>query len=130
MSNAKAQMQPDRWEALRTSFMRLALPRRLGELAINLSRARNFSTHSAHEQDVKVFFDECAHFAEWLTPDIQPSGQSDLAELKQAISGWLTDWPAIWKNIEQRNAVAAQAGVWSEKFLRHSGLLDPNINPR
>lgn len=130
MSNAQAQLQPDRWEALHASYLRLGLPWRLGELAVGLSRARSFSAHQAHQQDVKVFLDECAHFIEWLIPDVQPRWQSDLTELKQVLSDWLANWPAIWENVEQRAAIAAEAGLWSDKFLQHSGLLDPEVNPR
>ncbi len=130
MSNAKVQMQPDRWAALRESFMRHALPWRLGELCAGLSSARSWAKHDNCQQTVKMYLDECAHFIEWLTPDIQPPWQTDLAELKQELADWLTDWPTIWENAEQRDAIVAQAGVWSDKFLQHSGLLDPEINPR
>ena len=77
-----------------------------------------------------MFLDECVHFIEWLTPDIQPAWQTDLLKLKQELSAWLADWPAIWANAEQRAAVAAQAGVWCDRFVQHSGLLDPEVNPR
>ncbi|MBI1761195.1 MAG: hypothetical protein HYR56_07135 [Acidobacteria bacterium] len=130
MSNAQVQLQPDRWEALHESYLRLALPWRLGELAVGLGRARSFSDHNAHQQDVKVFLDQCVYFIEWLMPDVQPAWQADLLKLKQELVVWLANWPAIWDNAEQRAAVATQAGCWSDKFLQHSGLLDPEINPR
>ena len=128
--NNQAQMQLDPWRALRESFMRLGLPWRMGELAVSLSRVRSSAEHRERQQDVKRFLDECAHFSEWLTPDMQPHWQADLAELKQVLTDWLAHWPSIWENVEQRGLVTTQAGIWSDKFLQHSGLLDPEVNPR
>jgi hypothetical protein len=130
MNNQAQQTQTDERESLRQSFMRLALPWRLGELATSLSSVRSVIEQDGQQKTVRFYLDESTHFIKWLTPDSQPAWQADLTSLKQVLSDWLANWPAIWENAEQRAAIAVQASIWSDKFLQHSGLLDPEINPR
>lgn len=129
MSN-QAKMQIDDREGLRQSFMRLGLPRRLGELAAGLSTVRSVIEQNGQQNSAWFFLDESARFIEWLAPDVQSHWQADWLKLKQELATWLADWPATWNNVEQRNAVATQTGLWCDKFVQHSGLLDPEVNPR
>lgn len=129
MSN-QTKMQPDEREGLRQSFMRLGLPWRVGELAASLSSVRSWADHPDNQRTVLFFLGEAALFIQWLEPDSQPAWQADLAEVKQLVARWRASLPSIWDNAEQRATVAAQAGAWCDRFVQHSGLLDPEINPR
>ncbi len=109
--------------AIRERYLRDALPIRLGGLAANLARVKSFSNHPDHRDAVERLLDESKFFIEWAAPDARLEMQAELVELQIQLAGWQYTWASIWANPARRAAVAEQAGAWSERILKLSGLL-------
>jgi hypothetical protein len=109
--------------AVRERYLRDALPVRLGGLAANLARIKSFSGHPDHRAVVESLLDESKQFIEWNVPDAGLDLQVELLELQLQLVRWQRAWSTIWADPVQRTAVAEQAGAWSERVLRESGLV-------
>jgi len=44
--------------------------------------------------------------------------------MQRKLMRWQKDWDGLWADDGRRQAAAEQAGIWSEKVLEFSGLLD------
>jgi hypothetical protein len=109
--------------AIQERYMRDPLPIRLGGLAADLARIQSFSNHPAHRDVVESMLEESRFFIEWTAPDAELEKQVALVELQRQLTRWRHSWVHIWADPVRRAAVAEQAGVWSERVLRMSGLL-------
>ena len=109
--------------AIRERYLRDALPIRLGGLAANLARIKSFSDHPDHRVVVERLLDESKQFIEWTVPDVGLELQVELLELQLQVARWQRAWPTIWADPVRQAAVAEQAGAWSDRILKASGLL-------
>jgi hypothetical protein len=109
--------------AIQERYLRDELPVRLGGLAANLARIKSFSAHPDHRNVVESLLDESKQFIEWNVPDAGLELQVELLELQLQLARWQRAWPTIWADPVRRAAVAEQAGAWSERVLKASGLL-------
>lgn len=111
------------WKAIRKRYLRDGLPVRLGGLAANLARVKSFSNHPGHRDVVVNLLEESKFFIEWIAPDAGLELQGNLVELQIQLARWHLNWTDIWTDPARLGAVAEEAGVWSERLLRMSGLL-------
>ncbi len=109
--------------ALQERYLRDELPVRLGGLAANLARIKSFSAHPDHRDVVESLLDESKQFIEWTAPDAGLELQVELLEIQLPLARWQRAWMTIWADPVRRAAVAEQAGAWSERVLKASGLL-------
>ncbi|HZS44335.1 MAG TPA: KTSC domain-containing protein [Blastocatellia bacterium] len=110
--------------SIQERYKRDTLAVRLGGLAANLARVKSFSNDSTHCEAVKYLLEESKYFIEWTAPDADLPLQSELVELQLKLAQWERDWQRIWTNPEERNAIAVEAGDWSDRILGKSGLLN------
>lgn len=108
---------------IRDRYLRDALPVRLGGLAANLARVKSFSGNPRHRDVVATLLEESKLFIEWTARDATLDVQAELVELQIQLARWQQAWTRIWTDPEQRESVAQQAGVWSQRVLDLSGLL-------
>ena len=111
------------WTAIRERYLRDGLPTRLGGLAANLGRIKSFASHSANREVVESLMDESKLFIEWTVAEAEANTAAELVELQVQLAGWHNSWPRIWDDPAQRNRMAEEAGVWSQRVLEMSGLL-------
>lgn len=109
--------------ALQNRYLRDPLPIRLGGLSANLARINTFSDHPDHSGVVKHLVNESKLFIEWTAPDAELEVQAALVELQIQLALWQETWEELWRDPEQRLAIARQAQVWSNRILEVSGLL-------
>jgi len=109
--------------AIRERYLRDALPVRLGGLAANLARIKSFSDHPNHCDVIESLLNESKFFIEWTVPDAELDTQAALVGLQLQLARWQRAWADIWADPVQRATVAEQAGAWSERVLKMSGLL-------
>ena len=110
-------------DVIRERFLKDALPMRLGGLAANLARVESFSDHLHHQRVVERLLEESKFFIEWVAQDTSLEIQADLVQLQLQLACWQRQWPAIWADTVRRATVASQAGAWSARILKLSGLL-------
>ena len=115
-------------DARKERYLRDPLPVRLGNLASNLARIRSIATRPELGDAAKRVIRESKHFVEWAGKDAELQVQIELVELQRQLARWQFKWHEISNDLEKRNSVAAQAGVWSEKILDRSGLLEFTSN--
>src|SRR5437667_274535 len=104
-------------------YLRDSLPIRMGGLAANLARIKSFSNHSGHSEAVKKLVEESKYFIEWTAADAGLPLRDELIELQKLLAGWQYNWDEIWVDPASRGSVSEQAGNWSDKILKRSGLL-------
>ncbi|MGE0127169.1 MAG: hypothetical protein AB7U82_03600 [Blastocatellales bacterium] len=111
-------------DARKERYLRDPLPVRLGNLASNLARIRSIATQPELGEAARRVIGESKHFVEWAGKDAEMQIQIELIELQRQLARWQFKWHEIWNDDEKRNSIAEQAGVWSEKILDRSGLLN------
>ncbi|HKQ76209.1 MAG TPA: hypothetical protein VJ810_21120 [Blastocatellia bacterium] len=111
-------------EARKERYLRDPLPVRLGNLASNLARIKSIATQPELSEATKRVIRESEHFVEWAGKDAELQVQIELVELQRHLARWQFNWHEISNDLEKRNSVAEQAGLWSEKILDRSGLLN------
>ena len=111
-------------EARKDRYLRDPLPVRLGNLASNLARIQSIATCPELGDAAKRVIRESEHFVEWAGKDAELQVQVELVELQRRLAQWHFNWNEISNDLEKRNSVAEQAGLWSEKILDRSGLLN------
>jgi hypothetical protein len=111
-------------DARKERYLRDPLPVRLGNLASNLARIKSIATQPDLGEAAKRVIRESKHFVEWAGKDADLQVQIELVELQRQLARWQFKWNEIWNDLERRAGLAEQAGVWSEKILDHSGLLN------
>lgn len=115
--------KPKNWETIHEQYLRDGLPVRLGGLAANLARVKSFSNHPGHRDVVEGLLEETKFFIEWTAPDARLEMQAELVELQIQLASWQLNWSNIWVDPGRREAVAEEAGLWSDRLLKISGLL-------
>jgi hypothetical protein len=118
MNNDRAKI-----DARKERYMRDPLPVRLGNLASNLARIKSTATRPELGDAAKRVIRESKHLVEWAGENADLQVQIELVELQRQLARWQFKWAEIWNDIEKRNSIAEQAGVWSQKILERSGLL-------
>lgn len=111
-------------DAIRERYLRDQLPIRLGGLAANLSRIQSFAQNEANAEVVFGLLEESKFFIEWTAAEAEIDKAAELVELQIQLARWQRNWANIWIDIEQRQQVAEQSRLWSEKVLAMSGLLE------
>ncbi len=112
-----------RGPAIRSRYLRDPVPVRLGGLAANLARVRSFSDHPDHRDVVVRLLEESKRFIEWTAPDVPSEAQVMLVECQRQLARWQLAWARIWADPGQRAEMAEQAGIWSQRVLGMSGLM-------
>ncbi|MBI4671136.1 MAG: hypothetical protein HY741_05655 [Chloroflexi bacterium] len=112
------------WEAYRKRFLQDAIPVRLGGVSANLARVKSASRNDQHLEVVRDMIQDTEYLIEWTAPDLEAETASELVEIQVQLAHWCLTWESVWNDIDQRRAVAEQAGHWSEKILDLSGLLN------
>jgi hypothetical protein len=110
-------------EPIRERLMREEPKRRLGHLAADLLRVANF-IESGSANEARPIIRESKWFAEWIAPEASLETQELLAQTQSFLALKEIQWP-LW--IEDAKAVSATAStvrLWSQDFLKQSGLLD------
>ena len=108
---------------IRERYLRDSMPVRLGGLAANLARVRSFSDNPAHRDVVERLLEESSWFIEWVAPDAPIDVQVALLDCQRQLVRWRRGWADAWGDATRRAALAKRAGMWSQQFLAHSGLL-------
>ena len=111
------------WLVIRERYLRDGLPVRLGGLAANLARVKSFSNHPGHRDVVGSLLEETKFFIEWTAHNARLELQAELVELQIQLASWQLHWSNIWVDPGRRAAVAEEAGLWSNRLLKMSGLL-------
>ena len=109
--------------AVQERYLRDELPVRLGGLAANLARIKSFSAHLDHRDVVESLLEESKHFIEWNVPEAGLELQVELLALQLQLARWQRAWMTIWADPVRLAEVTEQAGAWSERVLKASGLL-------
>ena len=112
------------WVTIRDRYLQDDVGVRLGGLAANLLRIRSYSDRPDHSDVVSRLVRESALFIEWTACDVEMAHLADLALLQRQLVHWHHEWQAVWSNSESRASMAREAGEWSQRLLRMSGLLD------
>jgi hypothetical protein len=112
-------------EVRKERYLRDPLPVRLGNLASNLARIRSIAVQPDLGEAARRVIRESKYFVEWAGIDADLQIQIELIELQRQLARWQYKWQEIWNDLEKRTSIAEQAGVWSEKILNRSGLLNP-----
>ncbi len=121
MTNQVA-IESDEIQAQRIRFMGLALPVRLGELAESLAFATVASDHPKYPEFLTRTLGVSIRLIDWTVAEVDPTVQSELAELRSHLAGWLRDTQAIGDDPAKRARVVAELREWSQKILDRSGL--------
>lgn len=123
--NSEIVVGTEGYATLQERYLRDPMPIRLGGLAANLARVKSFSNHADHDEVVGYLLGESQFFIEWIAGEADLSTQVELVELQRLLARWRLAWHDIWNDLEKRTYVATQAGLWSQKILERSGLLNP-----
>ena len=118
----QAAIESDEMQAQRVRFMSLALPVRLGELAESLAFATAASDHPKYPKFLTRTLGESINLIDWTGAEVDLEVQSELAELRSRLTGWLRDAEAIGDDPAKRARVVAELREWSQKILDRSGL--------
>lgn len=110
--------------ALRERYLRDTVPVRLGGLAANLHRIKSFANHDANLALTESLLDESKFFIEWTAGETEIDNAAELVELQIQLSLWQRNWQVIWIDPARRQRVADQSGIWSDRVLEMSGLLN------
>ena len=111
------------WTPIQERYLRDAVPVRLGGLAANLRRIKSFASKEASREAVASLIEESKYFIEWTARDTQLETAAQLVELQVQLARWQQKWPNIWLDIIQRQQIAEQSSMWSDRVLNLSGLL-------
>lgn len=111
-------------DEIKERYLRDELPVRLGGLAANLARIKSFSANAANKEAVEGLLDESKFFIEWTAHQTEVNAAEALVELQVQLARWQRTWARIWEDPELRMKVSDQSGMWSERVLGMSGLLD------
>jgi hypothetical protein len=111
------------WNLIHKRFLHDTIPLRLGALAANLSRIKSFATHDTNRETVAGLIEESKFFIEWTAPEAATDTAAQLVELQVQLARWQYRWAQIWSDPAQRQQVAEQSSIWSERVLALSGLL-------
>jgi len=111
-------------QEIKQRYMKDPLPTRLGGLAANLARINTFSRNDANQDAVYNLMNESKYFIEWTAPEAELEVAAQLVELQIQLAYWQQDWETVWTEKEQRQDIAQQSRLWSDKVLALSGLLN------
>jgi hypothetical protein len=111
-------------EALKTRFLRDALPVRLGNLASSLARLGAFAESPAPADAIEEILEECEYFVEWSGPDAPPETQVPLVDLQVQLALWRRGFRRESAGRDLRSQIARESRDWSDRVLSLSGLLD------
>jgi hypothetical protein len=111
------------WSSLQKSYLRLSIPKRLGELAASLANVQSFSKYTELQSDVERIIETCEQFINWTAHETEPSVESELLQLRQQLTEWRQNWTTIWNDSEQLSEIAKDARDWSDRIIGWSGLL-------
>ena len=107
-------------------FQRDNTSTRLGHIASNLARVRTFCSTS-YEKGVLGVIAETKDFIEWTAAEVEPEQAEELVNIQVQLALWELSWDNIWSNEKVRAEIAEQSGVWSQRVLDMSGLLEESI---
>jgi len=111
------------WTPIQERYLRDAIPIRLGGLAANLRRIKSFATQEVGREAVASLIEESKYFIEWTAREAQIETAAQLVELQVQLARWQWKWPQVWLDSIQRQQIAEQSSVWSDRVLKLSGLL-------
>ena len=109
---------------MKDRFSTEPLPLQLGAIAANLARIRSFSDHPEHMTIVEGMIAETIGFVEFLLSHPRSDHPEELPELREWLTLQASDWNAICASRDAVASVAAEAGLWSDRVLQRSGLLN------
>lgn len=107
----------------KASFMRQPMPRRLGNLAVNVKRIGAHSDGAASKEGSLFWVIETRHFAEWTAIEAPQEIQSDLTELMAQLSNWQLNWDTIWSDPISKTQMQVEAKAWGEKLFEKMDAL-------
>ncbi|WP_009634449.1 hypothetical protein [Synechocystis sp. PCC 7509] len=116
------------WNTKKERYLQDDLPKRLGNLAVNLARIESLSNNSVNGDLVKSLVEESKFFIEWVATDIDLDKAADLIEFQIQLAKWQLTWAEVWANPTERRNVAKQAHNWSERLLDISGLISGAVS--
>ncbi|MBI2264850.1 MAG: hypothetical protein HYU64_06710 [Armatimonadetes bacterium] len=111
------------WVEIRERYLRDGVSIRLGGLAANLRRIKSFASRDANRVAVMSLVDESKHFIEWTAMETGIDTAAELVELQIMLAYWQLKWESFWEDPIQRNQLAEQSQIWSDRILNLSGLL-------
>ena len=113
-------------ERIRERYLRDSVSVRLGGLAANLRRIKSFAGIETNFAVVESLLDESKFFIEWMARETEIDTAAELVELQIQLAQWQNNWSMLSSDPLQRNQVAEQSRIWSDRVLELSGLLDSN----
>jgi hypothetical protein len=116
------------WNTKKECYLQDDLPKRLGNLAVNLARIESLSNNSVNGDLVKSLVEESKFFIEWVATDIDLDKAADLIEFQIQLAKWQLSWAEVWVNPKERMNIAKQAHTWSEDLLDISGLISGAVS--
>ena len=106
-------------EAVRERYLRDPLPRRLGNLAMDLARLASCADNPKNRRVVASLLEESKFFAEWAATEASPETQAMLAEVQIQ----LALWHRRWLKGHPEPLMPSEARRWSDQLIERSGLL-------
>lgn len=116
-------MSPRNWDSLRARFLRDPSSVQLGNMASDLGRISTACDDLGYEEMVLRELQEVRYFIEWTTANENQSTRVLLNSLDEQIKRWQENWSEVWRNTDERAALAQIARYWSNTVLDVSGLL-------
>ncbi len=108
---------------IRERFLRDPLPKRLANIAADLTRIASLSDNPANETAIVGLLLDCKHFIEWSAHDASLDLRIELAELELQIVCWKRQLRDTLADLAERAAMADAANRWSERLLERSGQI-------
>jgi len=112
------------WTTIKQRYLQDNVPTRLGGLAANLARIKSFARREENFNVVNSLIEESKFFIEWTAMALEINETVELVELQREMARWHYNLTMLWANAQKRSALSEQAGVWSQRVLNISGLLN------
>ncbi|MGL4610287.1 MAG: hypothetical protein ACRCYY_11530 [Trueperaceae bacterium] len=103
------------FERRKAGFLKQPLPRRLGNLAVNVKRITAHADDTTKEGAL-FWLVETRHLAEWSKVDASEKLQTDLSHLVEQLSEWESTWNEIWLDSQKKSEIETLAKSWSESL--------------
>ncbi len=112
------------WSVIKARYLQDNLPTRLGGLAANLARIKSFARREENLNAVNGLIEESKYFIEWTALAVEINKTIELVELQIEMARWQYNLVTLWANPQKRSTISEQAGLWSQRVLNMSGLLN------
>jgi len=114
--------------ALKTRYLRDAIPTRLGNLASSVKRLGYFIGKKKYDTTVQQLIQECKLFSAWTAPEASDQARAVLAALQLDLNDWQNRFQDANGNEQWRTEIAVACEHWANRILELSGLLKTDVH--